>query len=155
MENCIYKRTYNYNGCIYGVPQPIAVKIELNILVFVVEMNNETNQIEGIGLIKNQIGFDKYYKIYNSGDYNRYIYKSPYHIDRELILTYNKFLVEILDYILFKEKTHLKRGIGFTTVPEKLLNHTKCKNIDIKKEIKNIFIQQFKEVTIDSNPLLI
>jgi hypothetical protein len=37
----------------------------------------------------------------------------------------------------------LKRGAGFTTIPEKLLYHKICKNMDIKKEIKELFIHIF------------
>ena len=44
---------------------------------------------------------------------------------------------------MFKEKTHLKRGAGFTTIPEKLINHKIRKNIDIKKEVKDLFIHIF------------
>jgi len=55
----------------------------------------------------------------------------------------NSKLIEVLDYILFKEKTHLKRGIGFTTIPEKLLNHEKCKDFNIKNEVKNLFVRVF------------
>ena len=59
-------------------------------------------------------------------------------------------LVTNLDYILFKEKTHLKRGSGFTQIPEKLLKHTKCENMDIKNTIKHIFLRLF-DINIDIN----
>jgi hypothetical protein len=52
-------------------------------------------------------------------------------------------LVESFDHILFKGKTHLKRGTGFITVPEKLLNHPKCNKMDMKTELKKIFIDEF------------
>jgi hypothetical protein len=86
---------------------------------------------------------DKYYKIYQDGNYNRYIYKSDYHIDREQLLIMNEDLVRIFDYILFKEKTHLKRGSGFTSIPEKLLTHPICEKRDIIRTLKNIFIDYF------------
>jgi hypothetical protein len=142
-QNVNFKKKYNYSGCIYGVPQPMSNKIELNSPVFVVEMNNSINKIEGIGLLKNNIYLDKYYKVYDAGDYNRYIFKGKYHINRDTLVILNLKLVELLDYILFKEKTHLKRGIGFTTIPEKLLNHKKCSDFDIKKELKNLFVRVF------------
>jgi len=132
-----------YNCCIYGSPQEMSPKILHDSVVFMIEMNNDTNQIEGIGLIRNRPFLDKYYKVYDEGNYNRYVYKSNYHIDREKLISYNPGLVVNLDYILFKEKTHLKRGSGFVTVPEKLLNHIKCNKMDIKHEIKSIFIRVF------------
>jgi len=133
----------NANECIYGSPQEMSPKIFGNSIVFVIEMNNTQNKIIGIGLIKNKPLLNKYYKIYNDCNYNRYVYKSRYHIDREKLIQYNENLVKSLDHILFKEKTHLKRGCGFTTIPEKLIKHPICNNLNIKKEIQNIFIRVF------------
>ena len=52
-QNVDFKKKYNYTGCIYGVPNPMSPKIYVDEPVFVVEMNNSQNKIEGIGLIKN------------------------------------------------------------------------------------------------------
>jgi hypothetical protein len=41
-------------SCIYASPHEMSPKIYLNSPVFVIEMNNSTNKIEGIGLIKNK-----------------------------------------------------------------------------------------------------
>jgi hypothetical protein len=142
-ENRDYRNKYN-NICIYGSPQEFSPKIEYDSPIFIVEMNNDNNKIEGIGLIKNRPYAEKYCKIHDDGNYNRYIYKSDYFIDRETILRYNEVLVESLDYILFKEKTHLKRGTGFTTISDKLLYNKFYKKIDIKDEIKNIFLCVFR-----------
>ena len=142
-ENINYRKKNNHEGCIYGAPHMLSNKIVVDSLVFVVEMNNSLNQIEGIGLMRNNIRLDKYTSVYKDGNFNRYVYKGNYHIDRELIVRYNSELVDVLDYILFKEKTHLKRGAGFTTIPEKLLYHKMCKNMDIKKEVKELFIHIF------------
>jgi hypothetical protein len=142
-QNVNFRLKYNYDGCIYGVPQTMSPKIPIDSIVFVIEMNNTINQIQGIGLLKNNLREDKYYKVYDTGDYNRYIYKSQYRIDRTHLIIINQKLVELLDYILFKGKTHLKRGYGFTTVPDKLLNHEKCQDFDIKNEIKSLFIRTF------------
>jgi hypothetical protein len=141
-ENRDY-RLKNGIKCIYGSPQEFSPKILYETVLFVVEMNNEENKIEGIGLIRNHPSSDKYYNIYYDGNYNRYIYKSDYFVDRDVMIRYNPFLVKVLDYILFKEKTHLKRGTGFTTIPEKLLKHKICENMDILNVIKEIFMRHF------------
>ena len=102
----------------------------------VIDMNNNTNQIEGIGLLRNLPFMDKYYPIYMEGNYNRFVYKSEYHIDRELLLRNNHILVIVLDYLLFKEKNHMKRGCGFTTITQKIINgktNPKYKLLDINK----------------------
>jgi len=124
-------------------------KIIRDSLVFVIEMNNDTNQIEGVGLLHNRPLLDKYYKIYSDGNYNRYVYKSKYHVSREMLNRHNKQLVESLDYVLFKEKTHLKRGAGFVTVPDKLLFHEKCGNLNVLRELKTIFVSVFQAFQVD------
>lgn len=145
-ENSDYRTKNNYK-CIYGSPREMSPKINGLSDVYVIEMNNTTNKIEGIGYIQNIPYMDKYYKIYEDGNYNRYIYKSNYYADRDIILRYNSVLVEILEQILFKGKTHLKRGSGFTTIPEKLLNNEKYKNTNIK----NIIYQLFKVYIIEKS----
>ena len=47
-ENCTLR---NIEGCIYGAPQ-VSHKIPLASNAYVIEMNNETNRIEGIGYIR-------------------------------------------------------------------------------------------------------
>ena len=108
-------------------------------------MNNSTNKIEGIGLIKNLIQFDKYYQVYKTGNYNRYTYKSNYRIDRAVLENYNLKMVNLFDHILFKEKTHMKRGSGITTIPEKLLKHKLCTGVVFKMELRELFQRYFNE----------
>lgn len=141
-ENSLYRKKHKIN-CIYGTPLEFSPRICIDANVFVIEMNNTKNKIEGIGLVKNRPHLDKYYKIYQEGNYNRYIYKSNYHLNRDQLLNCNEEIVGIFDYILFKQKTHLKRGSGFTTIPEKLLHHFVTENINIVRTLKDIFIQYF------------
>lgn len=142
-ENCIYRREKQIKGCIYGSPSSLSGKIPPNTSVFIVEMNNTTNRIEGIGLICNRPEYDHYYRIYETGNYNRYVYKSEYRIDRSTMLLHNKDLVKAFDHILFKEKTHMKRGAGITVVPQKLLQHKVCNHIDIHHELSSLFKEAF------------
>jgi hypothetical protein len=145
-ENNSYRlKSFDNLKCVYGSPQEMSPKILYDTLVFVVEMNNTINKIIGIGLIKNKPILNQYYKIHKDCNYNRFVYKSNYYIDRELLLRHNERLVHILDYILFKEKTHSKRGSGFTSIPEKVMKHKICQNVNLKKEIKNIFITIFQK----------
>lgn len=142
---------YSYrekNGikCIYCVPTKLSPKILYDSQVFVIEMNNSTNKIEGIGLIKNRIETQKYYKVHSDTNTNRYTYVGKHFIDRNTIAVYNPELIHILDQILFKGKTHSKRGSGLTTIPEKVLKFDICKDIDVKKELKNIFDNHFRDI---------
>ena len=52
-ENIIWRNSRNFIGCIYNTPVKISENILVNNIIFVLEMNNEANKIEGIGLIKN------------------------------------------------------------------------------------------------------
>ena len=142
-ENAKYRKENNLNGGIYCAPLQMSVKIPLNSLVFIVEMNNTINKIEGVGLIRNYVQFDKNYRVYQIQNYHRYIYKGEYRIDRSVLERYNPHLVKVFDHILFKEKTHMKRGSGLTTVPKKLLNHDICQGIDLNAELCKIFKQYF------------
>ena len=141
-----YKQKKNIMGCVYASPQEMSPKIMYDSLVFVIEMNNDTDRIEGIGLIRNRPHLDKYYRIYNHCDYNRYVYKSNYRIDRETLWEHHRVLVKVLEYVLFGEKTHLKRGSGFTSVTQKFLkskNHEKCQKLVLYKII-NVIVSCFK-----------
>jgi hypothetical protein len=108
-------------------------------------MNNSSNQIEGIGLIKNRAYItDIKYSIYNTDNYNRYVYKGSCRLDRETIERYNSYLVEVLEYILFKEKTHLKRGSGFIKITKKLFDKEICIGIGKEEDFKNEITKIFK-----------
>jgi hypothetical protein len=143
LENSNYREKKGIKGCIYCCPSPVSTKIDPNIPFFVIEMNNDLNKIEGIGLLYNKIEYDKYYCVYDTKNYNRYTYRGNYRLDRIELYRYNPIIVEALDYILFKEKTHMKRGSGIKLIPDKLLKHPICDNIDIKKELKATFKKHF------------
>ena len=131
--------------CLYCCPIELSPKILYDMPVFVIEMNNSINKIEGIGLIKNKPETSKYYKVHQDGNTNRYIYIGNYFLDGKTIQEYDSHLVSILEEILFKGYTHSKRGQGLTLIPEKVLKYDICKGKDIKKEIKNLFIYHFRE----------
>ena len=146
-ENVNYKerKKMAIHTCIYCSPQPMSPKILVESYVFVVEMNNTMNRIEGIGLIKN-VPVTDIYNVYDARNLNRYIFKGDHRITRIELAEKNEKIIEILDYILFKEKTHLKRGAGFTKIPDKLWNHPKCEGIDIPRWIRLQFIEKFTKM---------
>ena len=139
LENEIMREKYHYKGCIYCSPQQMSPKIDLNSLVFVIEMNNSTNQVMGIGLVRNAISTDKYYRVYEIGNYNRYTFKGQYRIERDDM---DPILIELMETLLFKGKTHSKRGAGILRFPEKMLRKPDI-DLDIKEEIKKMFLKKF------------
>lgn len=153
-NNETWQATINYRlkkklQCIYAPPSPISENIYLNSPVFIIEMNNEINQVMGIGLIKNKPITDKIYKVQADSNCNRFIYIGEYHISREILEDYNPFLIYVLDEILFKGKTHSKRGSGLTKIPEKVLKLDVCEDLDIKKEIRKIFVYHFRDKILE------
>lgn len=143
-----YRHKRNF-ACIYAPPYKLAETIDLESPVFVIEMNNARNEIMGIGLIKNKLVTDRVYKVQEDSNHNRYIYIGEYHIPREVLNHYNPFLVYVLDKILFTGYTHSKRGSGLKKIPEKVLKLDVCEGIDIKKEIKELFVYHFKDKILE------
>jgi len=118
VENCLETPW----KCVYGFP----LKINSNIIpykcdVFVLEMNNDENEIMGIGKIQNFLHCEE--PVYFNRSYNQYIYKGKIHISREKIIEND--LTHILKKIeekVFKGYGHLKRGFGITRVPQDRLS---------------------------------
>ena len=151
-ENMVYRQRFNEN-VIYGTTLKIRNIYASGGYIFVAEMNNEKNKIEGIGLIKNMLVNDRRHKIYDNDEYNRYIYRGKYWLSREQILNFNPEILEIFDNILFKGKSHLKCRIGITIITEKLFVHWNYELLCLKKMIKELFIHYFNnnnELNIDN-----
>ena len=155
-ENLHYRETNNFN-VIYGATLKIREKYSPGTLIFVAEMNNETNKIEGIGLIKNLLVNDLKHKIYENNEYNRYIYKGKYWLSRKQIEEKDPEIIEILDTILFKGKSHLKFRTGITIITENLFVHWIYDYKVLKNKIKELFLFYFKlnnrnyEISLDDN----
>ena len=139
-ENITYRMSTNI-PVIYGTPLKIREIYPDGALLFVVEMNNDTNKIEGIGLIRNSQVLDKRYKIYQNSEYNRYIYKGQYWLKREQL---GLEIIETFDTILFKGKSHLKCRTGITIITEKLFTHWDYDFTSLKQNVKRLFLNHFK-----------
>jgi len=142
VENMVYREKSKI-PVIYGTMIKIHRKIDIGSFLFIIEMNNTTNKIEGIGLVKNNLVLEKKHKIYENDDYNRYIYCGNYWLNREQITAINSSIVEIFDKILFKGKTHLKRACGITVLNEKLFITWKLNMAFCKERVRQLFIQIF------------
>jgi hypothetical protein len=148
-ENIDYRKQEFSKGAIYGVTIKIHKKYPLNSILFVVEMNNDKNSICGIGLIRNYIVTDKKHRIYSEDNYNRFIYKGDYWISKESIQKYDNKLIEILENMLFKGKSHLKRQSGISVITSKLFLKWNYNESLIKDSIKDIFLKEFAHNNIE------
>jgi hypothetical protein len=139
---------------VYCSPSPLAVP--LNSLMFVIEMNNTSNKIEGIGLVRNNVRLDITFEVYEEGDFNRYVFRGDHRLNRKEL---PDDLVSLLEHILFVGKSHYKRGRSVTSVGNKFFK--KCKELggdelsrvdeetieaNMKRIIKELFNSKYREI---------
>jgi hypothetical protein len=141
-ENKAYREDKNHPfGCIYTGIQPVSQYIPSNIDIFVLEMNNETNRIMGIGLIRNEPIYNKY-KIYQEQKYNVFSYIGNQRIDREDMSLEEEQIMKVFDALCFKGKRHLKRLKSLKSFPIDMLYN--CRHVvDLVDFIKNMFKTRF------------
>jgi hypothetical protein len=111
--------------CIYKSPVAIKSNIPYESPLFVIEMNNDTNRIMGVGRIVNEIRADRSYRIYSDQNYNRYTYLGRQRVDRADIMksTKNAVIIETLERLLFYGALHSKRGQGIHELPAHIRNY--------------------------------
>jgi hypothetical protein len=136
-ENCRFREKNPIVQCAYSSPVPLSKKIPPESLVFVLEMNNDTNHILGIGLIKNRPVFEKYV-IYEVNNYNRYFYFGKWRIGVEDMTSYEKEMLRLYEAMCFHGSRHMKRGHGITSFPLSLL-YMCSSDIDLIGFIRNMF----------------
>lgn len=145
-ENTMWRNSRQYEGCIYNTPIKISQSIFPDSILFILEMNNSTNKIEGIGLIRNHIYWTKKYNIYKEQNYNRYTYKGKYRIPRNQLSLENEKIINILDTLLFTGSRHMKRGQGIQKLPEWILKNNHFNFVEF-------FINLFKDKFKDKNKM--
>lgn len=113
------------HACIYKSPVPIKLCIPYQAPLFVLEMNNDTNQIMGVGRIVNEIRADRAYRVYADQNYNRYTYLGRNRVDRAVIMQsrINARVIETLERMLFYGGRHAKRGQGIDELPVRILKN--------------------------------
>lgn len=117
-ENRKWRHENKYTGCIYGTPMKMSELIPHNANTFIIEMNNSNNKINGIGFLRNQPHFKTRVRLYKDYNYNRYIYKGLFRINRHELKKQYKKELELLEDIVFKKASHSKRGQGITLIPK-------------------------------------
>lgn len=123
--------------CAYGSPVEISSSIPAERILFILEMNNETNSIEGIGMVKNRPCCRKY-NIYGNMNYNRFIYTGKYRIDKSDFTESEKKVIKMVGSFCFRGHLHMKRGHGITGYATRLLFHF-YPIIDIIRFIREMF----------------
>jgi len=120
METLRWRQTNNYTGCIYNLKTRISNTNLYDRPYFVLEMNNTTNQVMGIGVIENKISV-KTESIYANRYLNRYTYRGSVRktINKDNLSETDKLYFEThIEDVLFKGKGHMKRGQSMTHFPK-------------------------------------
>ena len=115
LEENLRFRENNNVACIYNVIVTISDKHPYKDL-YILEMNNTTNKLIGIGVITKKIWPRE--PVYLDPSYNRYTYKGFKHIPVSLL---PETMVQELEEKMFRGRSHLKRGKSFTQFPDKWL----------------------------------
>jgi len=112
-ENKRYREN-NQIPVIYSSSLPISDKLPYQDY-YVLEMNNSTNKIVGIGKISRDL--QPIAKMYSYKYYNRYTYKGTKYLPAEEFSPNLKEIIEEIEKKIFYGKGHLKRGSSFTSFP--------------------------------------
>jgi hypothetical protein len=124
-------------GCVYCAPSMMSVKIALDSTLFVLEMNNDINEIMGIGKVKNHPKIRKY-SVYMNQNYNRYVFTGKNRIDRADMDDEEEEIMRAFDILCFKGNYHMKRGHGLLAFPPVLLYRI-MPVIDLVQFVYNMF----------------
>ena len=103
-------------GCLYGQPRTTMSAVPEGAVMIVVEMNNDVGKlgrVEGLGLCYNR-PLDAVLRVYGQRQYDRVVYAGKYRVDRQYL---DAQLLDKLEQLCFTGQCHLKRGIGFTSMP--------------------------------------
>ena len=141
-ENIKYREQQSKIGCVYCTPEPIASHISSDKIIFILEMNNDTNKIIGIGMIRNHPHCNQY-SVYQNDNYNRYTYIGKNRVDRSEMDSEEEIVMRIFDALCFKGNKHMKRGQGLKTFPIDMLYRC-SKKIDLVDSICQMFKKRIK-----------
>jgi hypothetical protein len=136
-ENHSFRKQNPKIGCIYCSPSKIADHVPIDSIMFILEMNNDTNRIEGVGMVRNHPYVNKY-SVYKNGNYNRYVYTGKYRIDRTTMTEEEEKIMTVFDIFCFTGNRHLKRGQGVKSFPPETLYRC-SRTMDLVAFISNMF----------------
>jgi hypothetical protein len=136
-ENAKFREKAKQIGCVYCSPEQITQKNPVESINFVLEMNNDTNKILGIGMIRNHPHINKY-AVYENMNYNRYVYIGKNRIDRGDMTDKEEEIMKFFDIICFTGNKHMKRGNGLKQFPTDIIYRC-SKEVDLIEFINEMF----------------
>lgn len=148
-ENKSYRTSHSQIECIYCSPDPISQAIPSDSVMFILEMNNDSNKIMGIGLVRNHPTLNKHY-VYENGNYNRYVYTGKHRIDRSTMTEKEEQIMKFFDILCFTGNRHMKRGQGLKSFPTDILYRC-SKKVDLVKFVSEMFKSRITQQRIQTN----
>lgn len=112
----IWMKKHNRTGCSYGTPLQNSPRIFPRERMFVLEMNNDTNRVVGVGMLNNTPS-PKRYRVYDDHSYNRYLYEGEHRILVSQMTIVERTVIWIMEQLLFYGSGHMKRNQGISLVP--------------------------------------
>jgi len=142
-ENTEYRKRKKIE-CIYCSPDTITNTIPIESIIFILEMNNDTNKILGIGMVKNHPYVNRF-TVYNEGNYNRYVYVGKHRIDRNEMSEEEDRIMKVFDILCFTGNKHMKRGQGLKSFPIEMLYKCSTK-LDLVNFIKEMIKKRINNI---------
>tara|TARA_B100001142_G_C14316515_1_gene648674 strand:+ start:1252 stop:1956 length:705 start_codon:yes stop_codon:yes gene_type:complete len=128
-QNRRYKENMGFYGSIYSTTLPFPPSAPTDKYIFIIDMNNTTNQIMGFGFLKNKLAAKQKLWIYDEPSFNNCVYKSNFYIPISEIDNpkWSAFIENEFEKCLFYGKAHQKRGGSFSRFPIKKLKYKHLK----------------------------
>jgi hypothetical protein len=142
-ENVCFRQNHPDIVSIYSTEILITSSVELNSILFVLEMNNDTNKIMGIGMLRN-VPFYNIHNVHSNEKYNRFSYLGKHRIDRNDMDEEEEDIMKVFDILCFKGSDHLKRLKGIKLFPVYKLY--KCSHIkDLIQFVSTMFKKRLQK----------
>lgn len=148
-ENERYRINKMTDGCIYCSPDPIAHAVPMESIMFVLEMNNDTNKIMGIGMVRNRPIVSKL-TVYSNGNYNRYVFVGKSRINRTEMSEDEERIMKVFDILCFSGNKHMKRGQGIKSFPTDMLFKMSVR-LDMVSYIGEMFKKRIRQTRQESH----
>jgi len=151
-ENVAFRKHHPKVGCIYGSTNEIT-SCAYGEVMFMIEMNNTTNKIEGIGLVRNKPNHSIAHRVYTHSIFNEFVYCGKYRLDRSEILEEDNDLVIFLDEVLFKGRGNSKRGSTLSKISPRIFarDTVNMSYVELVIRINKIFISKCQINILEEN----
>ena len=157
-ENARY-RAAEGAACVYSVPAVVDSHfVPLGALMFVLEMNNDTNRIEAVGLVRHAMPRYRARDVYEKSVHNVFSYVGSQRLARAEMDAAEERAMRALDLLCFGGSRHQKRLKGLQLFPAYFLR--KCEaalGVDLMHAVAQMFarrltVPEMNAETVDSDP---